>query len=69
MQVLDTFEKKVLGNLKKCEFTLQSLACFEYVIGGGEIKIDLKKIDVIIKWPTPINVTKVRIFVEVKQYI
>jgi len=37
------------------------------VIGGGEIKIDPKKINSIIKWPVPTNFTEVRIFVGVTQ--
>jgi chemotaxis signal transduction protein len=36
-----------------------------HVIGGGELKIDLAKIEAILKWPTPTNVTKVRSFVGV----
>jgi hypothetical protein len=27
-----------------------------HVIGGGELKIDLTKIEVFVKWPSPINV-------------
>jgi hypothetical protein len=33
------------------------------VIGGGEVKIDSAKIEAIIKWLVPINVTEVRSFV------
>jgi hypothetical protein len=34
-----------------------------YVISGGEIKIDPTKMEIILKWNTTTNVTKVRIFV------
>jgi hypothetical protein len=33
-----------------------------YVIGGGELKIDPEKMEAIIKWPVPTNVTEVRSF-------
>jgi hypothetical protein len=33
-----------------------------YAIGGGEFKIDLEKMDTIMKCLVPTNVTKVRIF-------
>jgi hypothetical protein len=34
-----------------------------YMIDGEELKIDPKKMEAIIKWPVPTNVTKFRIFV------
>jgi hypothetical protein len=33
-----------------------------YVIGGGELKIDPMKMEAILKWPVPTNVTEVRSF-------
>jgi hypothetical protein len=43
MQVLETLKKhQLLDNLKKCEFSQQSLVYLGYVIGGGELKIDHK---------------------------
>jgi len=44
MQVLEILKKyQLLANLKKCEFAQQSLVYLEYVIGGGEVKIDPAK--------------------------
>jgi hypothetical protein len=64
--VLETLKKnQLLDNLKKCEFSQQSLVYLGYMIGGGELKIDPTKMEAIIKWPVPTNVTKVRIFVGV----
>jgi hypothetical protein len=40
-----------------------------YVIDGGEIKIDPIKKDAIMKCPVPTNVTEVRIFVGISQYL
>jgi hypothetical protein len=40
-----------------------------YVIGGWELKIDPAKMEAIIKWPVPTNVTEVRSFVRETQYL
>jgi len=40
-----------------------------YVIGGGNIKIDLKNMESIMKWPIPTNLTEVGIFVRTTQYL
>jgi len=34
-------------------------------VGGGKLKIDPYKVNVIVKWPNPTNVTKVRRFFDV----
>jgi hypothetical protein len=60
MQVLETLKKhQLLANLKKCEFSQDSLVYLGYVIGGGELKIDPMNMEAILKWPVPTNVTKV----------
>jgi len=49
-QVLETLKKhQLLENLKKREFTEQYLVYLGYVIGGGELKIDLAKMEAIMK--------------------
>jgi hypothetical protein len=64
MQMLETLKKH------NCWITLrnvslsQSLVYLGYMICGRELKIDYVKIEAIIKWPMPINVTEVRSFVE-----
>jgi alpha-tubulin suppressor-like RCC1 family protein len=40
-----------------------------YVIGWGELKIDHAKMEAIMKWPIPKNVTEVRSFVRVEKYL
>jgi len=57
-----------LENIKRCEFAQQSLVYVAYVIGGGELKIDLAKMEAIMKWLVPINVFKVKSFVGATQY-
>ena len=39
-----------------------------YIVGGGELKIDPSKVEVILNWPTPMNVTEVRSFMGETQY-
>lgn len=48
--------------LAKCEFGRTSLNYLGYIVGGGNIKIGPAKIEAIIKWPRPQNVTEVRGF-------
>jgi hypothetical protein len=58
----------MLANLKKCEFSQQTLVYLGHVIGGGELKIDLAKMEDIMKWLVPTNVIEVRIFLGEAQY-
>ena len=68
--MLESLKKhQLLANLKKCEFAQQSLVYLGYVIGGGELKIDPSKMEAIMKWPVPTNVSKVKIFIGEAQYL
>jgi hypothetical protein len=40
-----------------------------HVIGGGELNIDPRKIEAMLKWCTPTNVMEVRFFVGATQYL
>ena len=60
---------QLLANLKKCEFAQQSLVYLGYVIGGGELKIAPSKMEAIMKWLVPINVSKVRSFIGAAEYL
>jgi hypothetical protein len=63
MQVLETLKKHhLLANIKKCKFSQQSLVYMGYVIGGGELKIDISKMEAIMKWSIPTNCTNVGSF-------
>ena len=59
---------KVYLKLSKCEFGKTSFIYLGYIVGGGHLKIDPAKINVIVKWPRPQNVTEVRIFLGAVQY-
>ena len=67
---VEVFEKKyqLLSNLKKCEFSQQSLVYFGYVICRGKLKINPINMEAIITWLDPTNVIEVRIFVGATQY-
>jgi hypothetical protein len=52
----------MITNLQKCEFGNTSLIYLGHIIGGGEIRVDPKKIAAIAQWPIPTNVTEVSNF-------
>lgn len=60
--------EKMYLKLSKFEFGKTSLIYIGYIVGGDQIKIDPPKIHVILKWPRPQNVTKVRCFLGAVQY-
>jgi hypothetical protein len=39
-----------------------------HIVGGGQLKIDPSKVDVIVNWPKPITVTKTQSFLGAVQY-
>jgi hypothetical protein len=62
-QVLDTLQRENLNaKLSKCEFGKTVLVYLGHIVGGGQLKIDPSKIDVIVNWPKPKSVTEVRSF-------
>ena len=54
--------------MSKYEFEKTSLVYLGYIIGGGHLKIDPSKFEVIVKCPRPQNVTEVRRFLSAIQY-
>ena len=69
--------KKILNVLKrenlyvklsKCEFGKTSLNYLGHIVGGGELKIDPSKVEVIVNWPKPKSTTQVRSFLGATQY-
>lgn len=53
---------KLLINMKKCSFMKSELVYLGFLISQGGLKMDPKKINAIIDWPSPNNIFKVRIF-------
>ncbi|MDZ7970879.1 MAG: reverse transcriptase family protein, partial [Nostoc sp. DedSLP03] len=69
-KVLKVLQKHQLKlNAKKCEFGKQTLVYLGFVIGGGELRIDPKKIEAILNWPRLKTVTEVRSFIGACQYV
>ena len=61
--VLETLRKKQLyAKLSKCEFWLREVSFLGHIVSEEGIQVDLKKIEVIIKWKPPRNVTEVHSF-------
>lgn len=50
------------NTLDKCEFTLDEVHFLGFIISCRDVKADLKRIEIIISWPTPKSLTKVRSF-------
>jgi hypothetical protein len=54
---------------RSVSFAQQYLVYLGYVIGGGELKIDPTKMEAIMKWSVPTNVSEVRSFIGATQYL
>ena len=61
-------EKKLYAKFSKCEFWLNSVAFLGHVINKDGISVDPQKIEAIVDWPKPTNVTKVRSFLGLAGY-
>ena len=68
-KVLDVLKKeKLFLKMSKCEFGKTYLGYLGYIVGGGDLKIDPSKVEVILNWPKPNTVTEVRSFLVAAQY-
>ena len=61
-------ERKLFAKLKKCEFWLDEVVFLGYVINKEGISVAPQKIEAIVNWPTPTNVTEVRSFMGLTGY-
>ena len=67
--VLETLRNEQLyAKLSKCEFWLREVSFLRHIISEEGIRVDPKKIEVIIEWIPPRNVTKVRSFIGLAGY-
>ena len=67
--VLGTLRKEQLyAKLSKCEFWLREVSFLGYIVSEEGIQVDPKKIEVIIEWKPPRNVTEVRSFLRLAGY-
>ena len=67
--VLETLRKEQLyAKLSKCEFWLREMSFLGLIISEEGIRVDPKKIEVIIEWKPPRNVTEVRSYLGLAGY-
>lgn len=61
-------EEKLTMNLDKCEFVKQELVYLGFVLSHGNLKMDPRKVEAIVNWPTPKSTIEVRRFHGLAQY-
>ena len=61
-------EKKLYAKLKKCECWLESVAFLGHVISKDGISIDSNKVEAVIEWNRPNNVTEICSFLGLVGY-
>ena len=67
--VLEILRKEQLyAKLNKCEFWLTEVSFLGHIVSEEGIRVDPKKIEVVIEWKPPRNVTKVRSFLGLAGY-
>ena len=67
--VLQTLrENRLYAKLDKCEFWLKEVVCLGHVISTEGIFMDPKKVEVVLKWERPTNVTKIQSFLGLAGY-
>ena len=67
--VLETLRKeKLYAKLSKCEFWLNEVSFLGHIVSKEGIRVDLKKIEVVVEWKPPRNVTEVHSFLGLAGY-
>ena len=67
--VLETLRKERLyAKLSKCEFWLKEVSFLGHIVSKEGIRVDSKKIEVVVEWKPPRNVTEVRSFLGLAGY-
>ena len=66
LQIL--IEKQLFAKLSKCDFWIKEVLFLGHIVYAEGIKVNLAKIEAIVSWKPPRNVTKVRSFLGLAQY-
>ncbi len=67
--VLQTLrEKQLYAKLSKCEFWLNEISFLGHVMSAEGIKVDSSKVEAILNWKLPRNVTEIRSFLGLARY-
>ena len=61
-------EKKLFAKFSKCEFWLDQVVFLGHVVSQEGISVDQSKIDAVLKWSQPTNITEVRSFLGLAGY-
>ncbi|XP_043809459.1 uncharacterized protein LOC110606868 [Manihot esculenta] len=61
-------EKQLYAKFSKCEFWLNEISFLGHVVSAEGIRVDPKKIETILAWKPPKNITEVRSFLELAGY-
>ena len=61
-------EKKLYAKLSKCDFWLKEVSFLSHIVSSEGIRVDPTKIEAVMNWKPPQNVTKVRSFLGLADY-
>ena len=61
-------ENQLFAKLSKCKFWLKEMSFLGHIISAEGIRVDLVKIEAIVNWKPPRNVTEVRSFLGLVGY-
>ena len=61
-------ERKLFAKLSKCDFWLKEVSFLGHIMYAEGIRVDLAKIEAIVNWKPPRNVTEVRSFLGLARY-
>ncbi|XP_073066032.1 uncharacterized protein [Primulina eburnea] len=61
-------EKELYAKFKKCEFWLKSVTFLGHIISAAGVSVDPKKVEAIMDWSRPKNVTEIRSFLGLAGY-
>ena len=61
-------EKKLYAKFKKCEFLLDQVVFLGHVISEARISIDPSKVEAMVDWTRPTNVSEIRNFLGLASY-
>ena len=67
--VIETLrDKKLYAKLNKCDFWLKEVSFLGHIVSVEGIRVDLIKIEAVVNWKPPRNVTEVRNFLGLAGY-
>ena len=61
-------EKQLFAKLSKCDFWLKEVSFLGHIVYTEGIRVDLVKIEAVMNWKPPRNVTEVRSFLGLAGY-